>query len=118
MRWTVHGERQLYGDQWVQLVSADIELPDGRHLDHRIVRTHANGAGLVLVHDDRVLLIWRHRFITGTYGWEIPCGGIHPGEEPAAAAVRETEEETGWLATGPVRPLVYLQPSPGLVQSE
>lgn len=29
-------------------------------------------------------------------GIQVPAGGIEPGEEPAAAAVRETEEETGF----------------------
>ena len=43
--------------------------------------------------DGQALLLWRHRFITGTQGWEIPIGKIEPGEEPAEAAARETEEE-------------------------
>lgn len=61
--------------------------------------------------------MWRHRFITDTWGWEIPLGGIRPGEDPADAAAREVEEETGWRP-GPLRPLVYTQPSPGLMTFE
>ncbi|WP_243708445.1 NUDIX hydrolase [Actinomadura sp. GC306] len=37
----------------------------------------------------RVLLKWRHRFITDAWGWEIPIGGSRDGEEPAAAAARD-----------------------------
>jgi 8-oxo-dGTP pyrophosphatase MutT (NUDIX family) len=118
MRWTVHSERDLYRDQWVHVASADVELPDGRHLDHRIIRTAAPGAGIAVVNDHRVLLMWRHRFITNTYGWEIPHGSIRPNEEPADAAAREAEEETGWRPGPPIRPLVYTQPSPGLMTSE
>lgn len=118
MRWTVHGERDLYRDQWIHIASADVELPGGRHLDHRIIRTSAPGAGIVIVQDHQVLLIWRHRFITDSYAWEIPCGSIKPGEDPAAAAVREAEEETGWRPQQPIRPLVYSQPSPGLMTSQ
>jgi 8-oxo-dGTP pyrophosphatase MutT (NUDIX family) len=118
MRWTVHGERDLYRDQWVHVAAADVELPGGRHLDHRIIRTAAPGAGIVMVDEQRVLLIWRHRFITDTYGWEIPHGSIKPGEEPADAAAREAEEETGWRPGRPIHPLVYSQPSPGLMTSE
>jgi 8-oxo-dGTP pyrophosphatase MutT (NUDIX family) len=118
MRWIVHGERTLYQDLWVHVASADVELPDGRHLDHRLVRTATAGAGLVLVQHGSVLLMWRHRFITDTYGWEIPIGSIEAGEDPAVAAARETEEETGWRATGPIEPLLYAQPSPGLMASE
>lgn len=39
--------------------------------------------------------------------WEFPGGRIEPGEEPAAAARRELEEETG-LRVGEVEPLVVL----------
>lgn len=118
MRWHVHSERDLYHDQWVHLAAADVELPDGRHLDHRVIRTSAPGAGCVVVDDQqRVLLIWRHRFITDTWAWEIPQGSIRPGETPAEAAIRETEEETGWRPYEPVYPLVVTQPSPGIMTS-
>src|SRR4030095_3042953 len=103
MRWKIHSERDLYVDQWVHLSTADVELPDGRHLDHRIIRTAAPGAGAVVVHERRVLLMWRHRFITDSYGWEIPHGSIRHGEDPAEAAAREGEEENGWRAHRPFR---------------
>ena len=38
----------------------------------------------------------RHRFITDTWGWEIPAGRVDPGETLEQAAERETIEETGW----------------------
>ena len=95
MRWTVHSEKPLYEDEWLDIRLADVELPDGRHLEHRLIRTPP-GAGCVVVKDRRVLLLWRHRFITDTWGWEIPVGKIDPGEDPVRAAARETEEETGW----------------------
>jgi ADP-ribose pyrophosphatase YjhB (NUDIX family) len=30
------------------------------------------------------------------WSWELPAGGIEPGEGPVEAAVREVQEETGW----------------------
>ncbi|MGC9670980.1 NUDIX hydrolase [Planosporangium sp. 12N6] len=81
-----------------------------------MIRTAA-GAGAVVVSGGQVLLLWRHRHITDTYGWEIPIGGISAGEDPVVAAAREVEEETGWRP-GPLRPLVYTQPSPGLMTSQ
>jgi 8-oxo-dGTP pyrophosphatase MutT (NUDIX family) len=117
MRWQVNSKRTLYRDQWVHLRTADIELPDGRHLDHRLIET-GPGAGAVVITDGKVLLLWRHRFITDTWGWEIPIGGIDSDETPEAAARREVEEETGWRPVGPMAPLVYTQPSPGLMTAE
>ena len=66
---------------------------------------------------ERVLLMWRHRFITDSWGWEIPIGRIEDSEDPAVAAARECEEETGWRP-GPLRPLLVVQPSPGISDSE
>jgi len=37
--------------------------------------------------------------------WTIPKGGIHPGEEPLASAIREFTEETGFDPIGPFLPL-------------
>ena len=115
MRWTVHSEKPLYTDEWLDIRMADVELPGGRHLQHRLIRTPP-GAGCVVARDAQVLLLWRHRFITGSQGWEIPIGKIEPGEDPAAAAARETEEETGWRP-GPLRFLLRTEPSPGISDS-
>ena len=115
MRWTVHGEKPLYEDEWLDIRLADVELPDGRHLEHRLIRTPP-GAGCVVVQDGHALLLWRHRFITGTWGWEIPCGKIDAGEDAATAAARETEEETGWRP-GPLTPLLRVEPTAGLSDS-
>ena len=115
MRWTVHSEKPLYKDEWLDIRMADVELPDGRHLEHRLIRTPP-GAGCVVVRDGLALLLWRHRFITGSQGWEIPIGKIEPGEDPATAAARETEEETGWRP-GPLRFLLRTEPSPGMSSS-
>ncbi|GGS57858.1 NUDIX hydrolase [Planobispora rosea] len=116
MRWQVNSEKPLFTDPWLKVRVADVEFPDGRRLDHRVIRT-APGAGAVVTDDRRrVLLIWRHRFITDTWGWEIPIGKIDDGEEPMAAAAREVEEETGWRP-GPLRPLLRVQPTNGISDS-
>jgi len=38
MRWTVHGERSLYESPWMRVRLADVELPDGRRIDHHLLR--------------------------------------------------------------------------------
>jgi 8-oxo-dGTP pyrophosphatase MutT (NUDIX family) len=117
VRWKVVSDRSLYTDEWLDIRIADVELPDGRHLAHRWIRTPP-GAGVVAIDSaGRVLLIWRHRFITNTWGWEIPIGKIEHGEPPIDAAAREFEEETGWRP-GELRHLLDVQPTPGLSNSE
>ncbi|WP_131741947.1 NUDIX hydrolase [Actinomadura roseirufa] len=117
MRWTVHSEKPLYTDLWLDIRVADVEITGGRHLEHRIIRSRTGGAGAVVVDERRrVLLEWRHRFITDAWGWEIPIGGIRESEEPSAAAAREVEEETGWRP-GPMRPFTVIHPTPGISDS-
>jgi hypothetical protein len=41
----------------------------------------------------RVVLLYRHRFITDRWGWEIPAGSAKPGEDPAAR-VRHDPRDT------------------------
>lgn len=54
---------------------------------------------LVLDPHDRVLLIHaRDPDEPSSQWWELPGGGIDPGETPQAAASRELAEETGFLA--------------------
>lgn len=114
MRWTVHGERTLYDSEWVRLALVDVEVPGGPRFEHHVVRAPQPASGVV-VHDPArgLLLLWRHRFITDTWGWEVPAGRVDPGETPAEAAEREVLEETGW-APGPLEPLLDYHPSNGL----
>ncbi|MEO7397595.1 MAG: NUDIX hydrolase [Ilumatobacteraceae bacterium] len=105
MKWTVHGERMIYESDWISLALTDIEIPGGLRFEHHVVRMPAEAAGTVIDDPDRgVLLLWRHRFTTDSWGWEIPAGRIDHGETALAAAARETLEETGWQP-GPLRPI-------------
>jgi predicted NUDIX family NTP pyrophosphohydrolase len=45
--------------------------------------------------------------------WQIPKGEIEPGEDPEAAARRETEEELGIVLTGELHPLGELRQAGG-----
>lgn len=113
MRWTVHGEREIYRSEWLALALADVELPDGTRFEHHVIRMPTMASGTVVEDPDRgVLLLWRHRFVTDTWGWEVPAGRIDPGETPEAAARRETLEETGW-EPGPITHLTTYFPHNG-----
>jgi len=117
-RWVVHAERVVYDSPWVQVALADVETPDGRRVpEHHVLRSPLQAAGCV-VHDpatDAVLLIWRHRFITDSWGYEVPAGRGEPGESMSDAAAREALEETGWRPRLPLLPLASWHPSNGLI---
>lgn len=45
--------------------------------------------------DDEYLLVKRNAILPGDMGWTFVQGGIDPGEQVGAAAMREVQEETG-----------------------
>jgi 8-oxo-dGTP pyrophosphatase MutT (NUDIX family) len=97
-RWQVLGRRELYTSPWVTLNLVRVVPPRSDPYEHHVV-TVPDAVGIVLRHPDRgVLLLYRHRFITDTTGFEIPAGGIGEGETVEDAAAREALEETGWEA--------------------
>jgi 8-oxo-dGTP pyrophosphatase MutT (NUDIX family) len=115
-RWIVHGERPVYECKWLRLMLDDVELPDGQRFEHHVIRLAPVAAAVVRDDQDRVLLMWRHRFITDTWGWELPTGIVEDGESPEETAAREVLEETGW-EPGPMRPLLAYEPSNGISDS-
>lgn len=115
-RWVDHGiVRTVYSSWWLTLTLNRVEKPDGSVVEHEIVRGPSAAAMAVVDGDHRLLMIWRHRFMPDTWGWEIPGGAVDDGEPPATAAVRECREETGWAATGPIHHLSRHHPSCGLL---
>ena len=113
MQWIVHGERALYQSEWVNLALVDVEIPHERRFDHHVIRVPRAAAGAVIRRPDEVLLLWRHRFITDTWGWEIPAGKIEDGESPIEGAAREAFEETGWQP-GSLHHLTTFHPTNGM----
>jgi len=97
MQWKVHGRRLLHASDWVNLWIEEVEVPEHGRLEHHVVRVPRPSVAVVITDvTDHVLMLWRHRFITNTWGWEIPAGWIDEGETAIEAARREAEEETGW----------------------
>ncbi len=114
--WLSHHERILYDHHWVQLSLVDVELPDGQRLEHHVVTMPAAAMAVLLdERQERVLLLWRHRFASDVWNWELPGGLVETGEEPARAAAREVEEETGYRP-GRTEHLVTFEPMIGMVR--
>ena len=61
-------------------------------------------------------MLWRHRFVTDQWGWELPGGIVEADEDGPTSAAREVEEETGWRPD-PLTHLLTFQPMIGMVDS-
>ncbi|MEV4976497.1 NUDIX hydrolase [Streptomyces scopuliridis] len=117
--WTVHGSRSVYTSPWVEVDLVDVEPPDRARYEHHLIKLAPVAAAVLLDDANRVLLMWRHRFATDTWNWEIPSGIAEPDEDLAVAAAREVLEETGYRVDP--RKLVHLaynQPVGGMSNAE
>ena len=59
-----------------------------------------------------IILVRQFRAPIGKWVLEMPAGLIDEGETPSEAAIRELEEETGYVGTGPhtIGPIVFNDP--------
>ena len=89
-----------------------VTVPNGRTVTFDMVR-HPGSVVLLPMHDDgRIVLIRQYRYALDRWIWELPAGSLDAGEDPAAAAARECEEEIG-LVPGRVEFAGAWYPTPG-----
>ncbi len=87
---------------------------DGDDREFEIDIVHHSGGAAVLPIDANgdVVLIRQWRYALGRELLEAPAGRIEPGDDPAATAARELEEEAGFSA-GSIEPLGSMLVAPG-----
>jgi ADP-ribose pyrophosphatase len=94
-----------------------IRLPGGHETRHEVLHLRSAVCIVPLLEEApgkvEVVLVEQFRNSVEGYIHEIPAGIIEEGEEPAACAARELEEETGYSASRIV-PLTTLLPTPGV----
>jgi hypothetical protein len=119
LRWTIRGEGLVYDDPWVRLVLVDVQPPSGERFEHHVVGLGRIAVALVVDDQERVLSLYRYRFATNDWGYELrrrDCGaGRGTGCHRRA---REVEEKSsGWRPRGKPEHLVSSQPLPGMVDA-
>ena len=96
--WRTLRSRSVYENPWMQVREDDVVRPDGSTGIYGVVTLSGGSGVLAFVDDDHVLLVRQRRYVTDRVTWEMPSGGIAPGETPEDAAHRELAEETGHRA--------------------
>jgi len=84
----------------------------GKFVVRDVVRHPGGVVILPVLSDGRLLLIRNQRVAVGARLLEVPAGSLERGEDPAKAASREVEEETGYAA-GRLEPLSTFYSAPG-----
>jgi 8-oxo-dGTP pyrophosphatase MutT (NUDIX family) len=110
--WRRHSSRYLFESKWFRLRQDGVALPNGDRITYTMIE-HPGFALVVPMIDERHVLLERlYRYTLQAYSLECPAGGLD-GDAPAAAAIRELREETGYVA-GSVTPLATFNGSTGI----
>lgn len=102
--------KRIFEGKILSLYIDKIALPNGQSAERECVR-HSAGAAVLLIKDNKVLLVKQYRYLYGREIYEIPAGKLNDGESAEDGARRELEEETGYRAK--LVRYFDLYPSPG-----
>jgi ADP-ribose pyrophosphatase len=93
------GREEIFNGRVLHITRDTVRLSDGRE-SFREVAWHRGAVCVIPVTDDgEAVCVEQFRYAYGTVVLEIPAGKLDPGEtDPAAAARRELQEETGYTA--------------------
>jgi ADP-ribose pyrophosphatase len=96
--WRTLTSRPIYRNPWIAVREDIAEMPDGRTTVYGVVECAGCIGVLPLIDPSTVVLVGQYRYVARDFLWEIPTGGMHPGESEEAAAQRELAEEAGYRA--------------------
>jgi len=96
--WQQLTSRRIYANRWIALREDQVRLPDGRETIYGVVDCGSCVGVLPFVDPGHVLLVGQYRYVAQRFTWEMPTGGVRPGESLEVAAQRELAEEAGYGA--------------------
>jgi ADP-ribose pyrophosphatase len=114
MNWKLLESHYMYRDRWLHVRADKCELPDGRIMEPYYVIEVPDWTNMVIItKDERIVLVKQYRHALGTITLELPGGILENGELPKASAIREMQEETGYVSDE-VTFLMKISPNPAL----
>ncbi len=105
------GSRRIYEGRVVSLRIDNVRI-NNKTIVREIVEHPGASAVVPLTTDGKVILVNQYRHAAGIELLEIPAGTIKHGESPEECAMRELQEETGYVALS-LELLGSIYPSPG-----
>jgi ADP-ribose pyrophosphatase len=87
----------VYDGHTVKLRVDNVQMADGRTTTREIVEHRGVVVMVPLDSKDNVLMVKQYRYAPDKELLELPAGGIEGEEKPEEAALREMQEETGFL---------------------
>ncbi len=105
-------EERKYSGNIINVNRATVILPSGKQATRDIVR-HPGASVVVPITDDwQLLLVKQYRKPCEMISLELPAGKLDEGESPETCAIRELQEETGFVAEN-IQKVMAIHSTPG-----
>ena len=97
--WKTLSSRPVYQNPWTSVREDLAEMPNGKTTIYGVVECKDCVGVLPFLDDSHVVMVRQYRYVFGeNQRWEMPTGGVKPGERLLAAARPELREEVGFDA--------------------
>ena len=97
--------RTVWSCPWYGVRQDELILPNGGTAVYNTVTKSAAVWILPVLRDGRIAMLYTYRHTVDDWCWEIPAGGVKPGQSLEEAALAELREEVG----GTPEKLEYIQ---------
>lgn len=99
-KWKTLASKPVFNRPRWELTEDTVELPNGKHITYIRERAGATHSVAVIAIDDknRMLLQREYSYPPNAVLWQLPGGGMNPGEEVTETGLRELSEESGLTA--------------------
>ncbi|MBR3721191.1 MAG: NUDIX hydrolase [Selenomonadaceae bacterium] len=92
------GEESVYDGVLLHVQRDTVKLPNGHETIREWVRHPGASAVLPILPGGDIVLVKQYRYPVGKVTLEVPAGKLDKNEDPINCAIRELEEETGFVA--------------------
>jgi ADP-ribose pyrophosphatase len=99
-KWKILHSKMVVDHYWCKVRQDEIELPNGQIIDDYFVNVRPEIILILPITSSKeIIFVRQYRHAVGEVLLELPAGLFNPAQESAeAAAIREMEEETGYIA--------------------
>jgi ADP-ribose pyrophosphatase len=99
-KWITLKSTMVLNHDWCQVRRDEIQLPNGNVIDDFFVHIKPDVALVLAVTENQeIIFVQQYRHAIGEFFIELPAGTFNPNQESSeSAALRELEEETGYVA--------------------
>ncbi len=113
MNHTLEKSSAIFSGKVFDIIVDDIVYKETGNKSIREVVVHPGGAVVVaLTPEYKILMVTQFRYPLQKFLLELPAGKLNYGEDPRECALRELEEETGFVA-GKISKLGSISTTPG-----